>query len=132
MSNNRSLWSAQLSTILFSEILNEDSFDTNQIAPIISKIQNEEIKHECTVPIFERVRYNGYTIIKVKHGTFIFSYIFVGKSFLASRKFRKLVSEVQCYSEVWRNLLTKFESKQQLVLDDRIQISTYLQKMFLE
>ncbi|MCE7739617.1 MAG: hypothetical protein KAU62_00805 [Candidatus Heimdallarchaeota archaeon] len=122
----------QEGTILFSEILNEASFDTNQLHPIISKIQNEEIKHECDMPIFERVRYNGYNIIKVKHGTFIFSYIFIGKSFLASRKFRKLISEVQSYSEVWRNLLPKFESKQQLVLDDRIQLSTYLQKMFLE
>ncbi|MCE7740932.1 MAG: tetratricopeptide repeat protein [Candidatus Heimdallarchaeota archaeon] len=117
-------------SLLFFEVLNDISLDVEVLDGILPEIQNVVNKYDCVNPVFERVRYKGYTIIVDKYRTLTFCYIFIGKSYSACVKFQKLVKEVQSSSNIWKNLLPKLENGHKLTTEDCNQLTAYLHNIY--
>ena len=117
-------------SLLFAEIFDDLIIEPEAIEGIMPKIHSITNKNTNPNPVFERARYNGYTLIVDEYQAFIFCYVFIGKSYSACLKLKDLMKDVQDQSDVWKDLLPKLQRGHKLISDDRFQLTNYLRNLY--
>lgn len=114
--------------ILIFSLSLSDSFSVSQFNnSLLHKIQNAVIEYKCKIPVFERIRYNGHTILIDRCYSLLFCYIFIGNSYSAKKHLNNLIDNIQNKSGIWGKLLPRIKVGQQLTIEDRIKFSDFIQ-----
>jgi hypothetical protein len=111
------LFSQQFSEIFFGDALLQDVHGSLQI------FTSTPLKSDGMI---KRIKYKKYSIAITKIGKIMLAYVFIGKSYYAVKKLRSLTVELQTFSENWQEIA---EEKKELDLDDRIEMTKYLEKL---
>jgi tetratricopeptide (TPR) repeat protein len=117
--------------IIFSDSFSAAPLDDELIEGIMESIHESQEEKEQEGITIERLRYKDYTIALYVCENLLFGYVFIGKSYVAIKKFKKLINDLNSFSRIWKNLKEKIMKKQELTLIDRSQLSEYIESIFL-
>ncbi len=117
--------------IIFSDRFSTTTLDDDFIEGLMEIISESQAKKEQERITIERLRYKDYTIALYVYENLLFGYVFIGKSYIAIKKFKQLISDLNAFSGFWQELMEKITKKQELTLTDRSQLSEYIESIFL-
>lgn len=120
----------QNGSISYTENFESSYLSENLINKLTETIINHEFAQNDSSSFIERTKVNGYNAIFQEIKGAKLCYAFIGKSYSAINKFRVLVQEFQDSISIWSNIREKIQSQLSIELDDRVQLSTYIQNLF--
>lgn len=117
--------------IIFSESFGNFSLNEELLQGILSCI-NENVSFQ----LFEnntikRVMYQNYTIAIDKQKDLLLVYSFVGQSYPAIQKLRSFSKEFSLLLDTWNRYFKQFKTNRKLTLDERMDISRFLETVFV-
>ncbi len=117
--------------VVFSDNFEDIPLENDLVDGIITTIHNflEEKKPDKNTS--HRLQFRNFGIALYQSEDMLLSYVFVGKSYSAVQKIKKLISDFSTFSEIWGDLSTKINSNQELSLSDRTRLSDYLESIFV-
>ena len=77
-----------------------------------------------------RLKHKRQTIALINHNGVLFIYIFIGRSYYATKKLNVLKEEIPSFSKIRKELFVKFQNYQELNLEERMELSDYLKNLF--
>ena len=117
-------------TILFSEPLSEVKLDSSTIQEVMIFIQDVISEKDFKRSTIKRLKHKKYTFALNGQNEMLFVYVFIGRSYYAVKKLKTLIEEFQSFSKVWEDLTEKIQSNESLNLEDRTEMSKYLDNLF--
>jgi len=123
---------SQEGTISFSENFGSAYLTEGLENQIMETISNMKIAENHSIGFIERTRINGYNVIFRELDRVKLCYVFMGKSYSAINKFRVLLQEFDNSINIWSDLNDKILKQKNIDLNDRVRLSNYMQKMFVE
>jgi len=123
---------SQEGTISFSENFGSAYLTEGLENQIMETISNLKIAENYSIGFIERTRINGYNVIFRELNRVKLCYVFMGKSYSAINKFRVLLQEFKNSINIWSDLNDKILKQKNIDLNDRVRLSNYIQKMFVE
>jgi len=117
--------------VVFSDNFEDIPLENDLVEGIITTIHNFLEEKAPDKSTLHRLQFRNFSVALYQSEDMILSYVFVGKSYSAEQKIKKLVSELNTFSELWGDLSTKINSNQELSLSDRTRLSDYLESIFV-
>ncbi len=117
--------------VVFSDNFKVIALENDLVEGIITTIHDflEEKKPDKNTS--HRLQFRNFGIALYQSEDMLLSYVFVGKSYSAVQKIKKLITDFSTFSEIWGDLSTKINSNQELSLSDRTRLSDYLESIFV-
>ncbi len=117
--------------VIFSDNFEDIPLEPDVTEGIISTVHDflEEKEHEKNM--MHRLKFRTFSIVLHQSEDLILCYVFVGKSYSALKKFRKLINDIITFSNIWEDLHVKVKAKEELSLSDRTKLSDYLESIFV-
>lgn len=117
--------------VVFSDNFEDIALENDLVEGIITTIHDflEEKKPDKNTS--HRLQFRNFGIALYQSEDMLLSYVFVGKSYSAVQKIKKLITDFSTFSVIWGDLSTKINSNQELSLSDRTRLSDYLESIFV-
>ena len=116
-------------SILFSEIFSDELLSDEDVNGIMSTISSFETSPRDESRIIERLKFDTHSILFSNFNNFSFSYVYYGKSYLAIKKFQKMLDELEDSGHLLNYIDELCERPS---LERRMNLVEYLNGVFLE
>ena len=117
--------------VVFSDNFEDIPLENDLVEGIITTIHDFLEEKKPNKNTSHRLQFRNFGIVLYQSEDVILSYVFVGKSYSAVQKMKKLITDFSTFSEIWGDLNTKINSNQELSLSDRTRLSDYLESIFV-
>ncbi|MHA1550786.1 MAG: tetratricopeptide repeat protein [Candidatus Heimdallarchaeaceae archaeon] len=116
-------------SILFSEIFSDELLSDETVNGILSTINSIDKSPDDESKTIERLKFETHSILFSNFKNFSFSYVFYGQSYLAMKKFQKMLNKLED-SEQFLDEIN--ELCDEPTLEKRINLVEYINNVFLE
>ncbi|MCG3216434.1 MAG: tetratricopeptide repeat protein [Candidatus Heimdallarchaeota archaeon] len=118
-------------SVLFSESLSEVSLEDELLQGILTTIDEYRNSEELSDEVIKRLKHRNYTIAINSQKDILIVYVFIGKSYHAMQKLKLIVEEFRSFTGEWYTYFEKIKDDVELSLDERMELSKYLESVFV-
>ena len=117
-------------SVLFSESLSDVSLETELLQGIMAAIEEYRKSDELSGEVIKRLKYENYIVAVNSQKDILIIYAFIGKSYHALKKLKLLIEEFRSFTGEWNAYFEKIKDSVELSLDERMELSKYLESVF--
>ena len=118
-------------SILFSEFFSDLKPEEEILQEILSVLNVFKSDESITPESIKRIKVRNYSLAINLQGDQLLIYSFVGKSYHALRKLRRLIEEFKTFTSQWNVFFESIKENKELTFSDRKQLSEYLESIFM-